>query len=612
MNKSNTDLKQNTVEWKDIDWRKVERYIFKLQKRIYKAVRCGNVKQARKLQKTLLRSWYNKLFSVRSVTQDNRGKQTASVDGVKSLTPKQKLGLAKNLKLTGKFKATRRVGIPKPGKDEKRPLGKQGAGISQLGEKTRSKRGVRYSERNKKTALPAPHSEIPTASEGITSMYDRALQVLVKAALEPEWEALFEPSSYGFRPGRCVQDAIAEIKDSIKHKAKYVLDADIALCFARINHVALLRKTGHTGKVRRQIKAWLKSGVIDKGAFLATLRQRSAQASEGTVQGGIISPLLANIALHGLEERIKQFAESLPNKTFGYRTSKSVKKTSLTFIRYANNFVVLHFDKSVVQRCREIISDWLGGIGLELKPESTRLTHTLFANEAEDGKAGFDFLGYHIQQHKASKYKTGIVTATKERKEFITLLTPSKKNQQNHRNQIQETVKRLKNAPQEKIIKELNPIIRGWSNYYSFSDSQTTGDFTKMKNLTYLQLRRWAKRKCDSGRKSVDKYWGKEKNRNWVFCTKNEKGKPRITLAKYGENGANSTKYVKVKGDKSPYDGDLGYWSSRLGVNPELSKTRSTLLKKHKGKCAYCGLTFKEEDIATMERDQITPKSNGG
>jgi len=187
MKKSNTDSveKQNTVEWKDIDWRKVERCVFKLQKRIYKAVRCGNVKLARKLQRTLRRSWYNRLLAVRRVTQDNRGKNTAGVDGVKKLAPDLRLELAKNLKLTCKSKPTRRVWIPKPGRDEKRPL-------------------------------------------GIPVMYDRALQGVVKATLEPEWEARFEPSSYGFRPGRNVQDAVKHIKTSLIHTPKYVLDADIA------------------------------------------------------------------------------------------------------------------------------------------------------------------------------------------------------------------------------------------------------------------------------------------------------------------------------------------------------------------------------------------------
>jgi len=147
-----------TVEWKDLNWRKLERVTFKLQKRIYQASERGDVKAVRKLQKTLIRSWSAKCIAVRRVTQDNQGKGTAGVDGVKSLSPVQRTKLVKRLRITGKSKPTRRVMIPKPGSDEKRPLG------------------------------------IPTIE-------DRALQALVKLALEPEWEAKFEPNSYGFRPG---------------------------------------------------------------------------------------------------------------------------------------------------------------------------------------------------------------------------------------------------------------------------------------------------------------------------------------------------------------------------------------------------------------------------
>ncbi|MBW4589208.1 MAG: reverse transcriptase N-terminal domain-containing protein, partial [Aetokthonos hydrillicola CCALA 1050] len=227
MHKPKSDSEMNIEGWKDINWRQVERYVFKLQKRIYAASRHGDVKRVRKLQKTLMRSWSNKVLAVRRVTVENQGKKTAGVDGIKSLPPNARLELVGQLKLTGKSKPTRRVWIPKPGRDEKRPLG------------------------------------IPT-------MYDRALQCVVKATLEPEWEAVFEPNSYGFRPGRSCHDAIKQIKNCIQNKAKYVLDADIARCFDRINHEALLQKLNIKGKVRQQIKSWLKSGVIDSGVFTAT------------------------------------------------------------------------------------------------------------------------------------------------------------------------------------------------------------------------------------------------------------------------------------------------------------------------------------------------------
>jgi RNA-directed DNA polymerase len=161
----NSNSPRNIEGWGDINWRKAERYVFRLQKRIYAASRCGNVLRVRKLQKTLMKSWYNKVLAVRRVSVENQGKKTAGVDGIKFLSPKARLELTRTLKLTGKSQPTRRVWIPKPGRDEKRPL-------------------------------------------GIPVMYDRALQAVIKAALEPEWEALFEPNSYGFRPGRSCHDAI--------------------------------------------------------------------------------------------------------------------------------------------------------------------------------------------------------------------------------------------------------------------------------------------------------------------------------------------------------------------------------------------------------------------
>jgi len=188
MPKSSSEM--NIEGWRGINWRQAERYVFRLQKRIYAASRRGDIKRVRKLQHTLMRSWFNRVLAVRRVTQENQGKKTAGVDGVKSLTPIERLELARKLKLTGKSNPTRRVWIPKPGRDEKRPL-------------------------------------------GIPVMFDRALQAVLKAALEPEWEAKFESNSYGFRPGRSAHDAVKQIRNCIQHKAKYVLDADIARCVRR-------------------------------------------------------------------------------------------------------------------------------------------------------------------------------------------------------------------------------------------------------------------------------------------------------------------------------------------------------------------------------------------
>jgi RNA-directed DNA polymerase len=517
-----------------------------LQKRIFRASERGDVKAVRKLQKTLINSWSAKCIAVRRVTQDNQGKNTAGVDGVKSLTPKQRMNLVGQLKLTGKVKPIRRVNIPKPGTTETRPLG------------------------------------IPTIN-------DRATQTLVKLALEPEWEALFEPNSYGFRPGRSCHDAIGAIFNSISSKSKYVLDADISKCFDKINHKKLLEKLNTSPTIRRQIRMWLKAGVMDNKQLFPT--------SEGTPQGGVISPLLANIALHGMENLIKEFAKTLDIKNGkGHQISWQMKCSSLKFIRYADDFVILHEDLTVIKRCREIISDWLSDMGLELKPSKTKLTHTL--NEI-DGNVGFEFLGFHIQQHKVGTYQCanntkGIPLG------FKTLITPSKAKVKTHLIKIAEVIDAHKTAPQAALISKLNPIIRGWSNYYSTVVSKET--FNKVEFLIYNKLKAWAKVR-GKGNINKDKYWRTVGDKNWCFST--EDGLELLT-----HNSTPIVRHTKVKGKASPFDGNWTYWSKRRGEYPETPKRVSTLIKKQKGICPHCGLYFTSTDI--VEVDHIKPTSLGG
>ena len=374
--------------WSDINWRKLERGVHKLQKRIFQASNRDDVKLVRRLQKLLINSRSARLLAVRRVTQDNQGKKTAGVDGVKSLTPKQRLILVDKIKLGTKAKPTRRVWIPKPGTTEERPLG------------------------------------IPT-------MNDRALQALVKLVLEPEWEARFEPNSYGFRPGRSCHDGIEAIFNSIKHKPKFVLDADISKCFDRINHSKLISKLNTFPTLRRQIRAWLKAGVMDGKKMFPT--------NEGTPQGGVISPLLANIALHGLEELIKGLAPKfdMKEKNNKYQISVTNKRQSISLIRYADDFVVLHENNEVINLCKKTIEEWLIDIGLELKPSKTRICHTLKTHN--DVKPGFNFLGFNVRQFFVGKYTSG-----KDGKGnilgFKTIITPSKEGQKRHYSKIAEVI----------------------------------------------------------------------------------------------------------------------------------------------------------------------------
>ncbi len=243
-----------------------------------------------------------------------------------------------------------------------------------------------------------------------------------------------------------------------------------------------------------------------------------------------------------------------------------------------------------------------------MKPEKTRLAHTFDKTLSEDGVAGFDFLGHHIRQYPAGKHRSSLSTHGKILG-FNTLITPSKKASKAHLEEIGRIIKKHRSSPQAKLIKDLNPVIRGWTSFYSKSDAKTVGELSKQDYLTYLKLRRWAKCRCGNINAGHKLYWHTIGNNNWVFTT-NEEGANPLRLLRHSEFECSSTDYVKVKGDKSPFDGDLVYWSSRMGQNPELPNRMALLLKQQKGKCPVCEYMFKNEDV--MEVDHIIPRAIGG
>ena len=292
------------------------------------------------------------------------------------------------------------------------------------------------------------------------------------------------------------------------------------------------------------------------------------------------SPLLANIALHGMENRIRQ---AFPKMTHTMRETWYHKKgtdfKSPQLIRYADDFVILHEDITVVQGCREVISEWLKDMGLELKPSKTRLAHTLKQYEQEE--RGFDFLGFNIRQIVVGKYHS--------KQGFKTIITPSKKKQKAHYDQIAQVIETHKAAPQAALISRLNPIIRGWAKYYATVVSKEA--YSAQDYLMYQKLKAWAKHRHPSkgGKWVARKYWQTVEGDNWVFATRKEKAILRLL------NHADTpiVRHIKVKGESSPYDGNLIYWSTRMGNNPEMPIRISKLLKKQKGKCTHCGLFFR-------------------
>ncbi len=522
-------------DWSGLPWRKLEQHVYRLQKRIYRASCRGNEVVVRRLQQLLMRSRSAQLLATRRVTQDNQGKKTAGVDGKASLTLPERLEVARRINPKGrppKPRPVRRVWIPKPGKTEKRPLG------------------------------------IPT-------MEDRARQALAKLALEPEWEAKFEPDSYGFRPGRSSHDAIEAIFGQINKKSKYALDADIRGCFDHIDHAALLRKLTTYPAMKRLMKGWLKAGVMEEGNFIP--------AEEGTPQGGVISPLLANIALHGMERAVWL--------AFMHKEGKPA------LVRYADDFVILHPTLAGIEKARQIVEKWLKDMGLELKPEKTRIVHTL---EGKD--AGFNFLGFHVRQYKVSDSRSGTISGSGSKKlGFKTIIKPSKKAVVQHAKEMKRVIKGHQAAPQGALIARINPIITGWTNYYR---TVVSGEaFSRQDQQLYNVLRAWARRRHKKSLAWVhrkDWQWGDENG--WTFTD------GKHALNKHAK--VKIKRHVKVRGSASPYDGNLLYWGQRLKDHPMVHTRTGSLLVSQKGRCASCGLQFMPGD--QVETDHIVPRHLGG
>ena len=495
--------------WNTIDWAEAQKRVFKLQKRIYRASLEKDVKRVHSLQRLLTSSRQAKLLAVRRVTQDNRGKKTAGVDGTKSLTKDERLSLANNLTLPKKAPPARRVWIDKPNSQDKRPLG------------------------------------IPTIK-------DRAAQALVKMALEPEWEAKFEPNSYGFRPGRNANDAIQAIFLSA-NKRLWVLDADIRGCFDNIDHACLLSKLATYTSMRRVIKAWLKAGYVSDDVF--------CHSDKGTPQGGVISPLLANIALHGMEEHVG------PNTytTNGTRLHPKV-------VRYADDFGVLAEAEAV--EAREKASTWLSAVGLELKDSKTRIAK---------GSDGFDFLGFTIREFNT----------TRNHKGFKTIIKPGRKSIVKHMRSIKAALRRMTTTSQLETIAAVKPIVRGWCNYFRGGTSRRA--FNACDNTMNHQLRRWVDRKHHAGKRgyrksAYSKYFRQHRGFKWLFATPDGK-----FLMLHTDHRI--VRHRMVKPDKSPYDGDTVYWAARLGRSMEISPRIAKLLKEQKGKCKACNIMFDHESI---------------
>lgn len=516
----------STVQgWHQLDWSKIYRAVRKTQLQIAQATRDNDWRRVGRLQRLLTRSFYGRCWAVKRVTE-NQGRKTPGVDGETWGTPKAKwIAVSRLSKIRGyRPKPLRRVWIPKPGKKEKRPLG------------------------------------IPT-------MLDRAMQALHLLALEPVVEMTSDIKSYGFRSDRSTADAMVELFHLLSPKTgpQWVMDADIKSFFDRISHDWLIKSVPMD---KRMLRKWLKAGVMDQHKLMAT--------EDGTPQGGIISPCLANATLNGLESGLKAHLCEMFGKTKG-------SKLKVNVVRYADDFVVLANSKELLE---ETIKPWvvkfLAERGVELSVEKTQITHI---------ENGFDFLGWNFRKYVPKSH----------RRVPKLLIKPAKSNVQAFYRRVRDAIGNSGAMTQEALIRRLNPILRGWANYHSPVVAKET--FSKLDNIIFWRLWRWAKRRHP--RKSADwirkQYFHSIGGRNWVFAKpyRNDRGEV-MHRQLYQLASTDIVRHKRLPGAYSPFDPEheLKWEALRTKRMQHKLRYRSQVLNlytRQKGICALCGYKISKE-----------------
>ena len=518
----------DVLAWQAIDWKQVYRTIKNLRQRIFRASREGDLKKVRSLQRLMLRCRANRLESVRRVTQMNPGKATPGVDGVVVTTPEERTWLCWKLSQfeLHKVHPVRRVYIPK--RQGKRPLG------------------------------------IPTIE-------DRCVQSMVKNALEPFWEARFEGISYGFRPGRGCHDAIEKIfhLGRVNSRRPWILDADIKGAFNNIGHRTLQEAIGNF-PARELIKQWLKAGYIEDDRFHRT--------ETGVPQGGCVSPLLLNIALHGMEHALG-----------GYYTPQGVFRGTFAVVRYADDLAVFCPSKEDAMKAKGILTEWLGERGLQLSSEKTHIRHL---------QESFDFLGFNIRHYP---------TPNSSRSGYKLLIKPSRESIQQLRRKLKGIWCKHVGSPTVALINELNPIISGWSNYFRIGVAKEV--FSSLDRFMYHRAQRYMKRRhpMKSGWWRTEKYRGRTFGHQdrWVFMDKER----HATLRKFAWTPI--IRHRLVPKNYSPDDPDLqDYWQQRRQRTAVQEYRYRRLFQRQNGVCPICLQHLENGEDTHIHH--VVPKKHGG
>ena len=517
------------VDWCAIDWQAVHCEVRRLQARIVKAMQEGRWGKVKALQRLLTHSFSGRAMAVKRVTE-NQGKRTPGVDGEIWKTPEEKTAGIERLRQHGYHPhPLRRIYIPKTN--------------------------------GKKRAL------------GIPNMLDRAMQALYLLALDPIAETTADPNSYGFRLERSTADAIEQCFTllSRQDRAQWILEADIRACFDEIGHEWML---DHIPMDKTILREWLKAGYMEAGVLHPT--------EAGTPQGGICSPVLANMTLDGLEKRLQ---EPFP------KTTTRGKKAKVNLVRFADDFIITGSSEELLKiKVKPLLEQFLGDRGLNLSPEKTRITHI------EDG---FDFLGQNIRKHRGKL-----------------IITPSKKNVKAFLAKVREIIRRNKQTTTGQLIAQLNPLIRGWANYHRHICSKKT--FGRVDHAIFKALWQWAKRRHPNKSKRWirKKYFHTVGGRNWVFEGEltNNAGQT-YTIQLFYASKVRIKRHIKIKGAVNPYDPQWELYLEERRSRKMADSLRDranlfTLWKEQDGTCPVCGQKITYE--TRWHDHHIVWRSEGG